>query len=117
MQRVLFVCIGNSCRSQMAEGFARAYGGDVMVPASAGIAPALMVAADSRRAMTEKKISVDDHFPKILAQLAKLKFDLIVNMCGVELPESLANIRTSKVLDPVGPTYEMQCCLMAEIET
>ena len=40
LKRVLFVCIGNSCRSQMAEGFARAYGSDVMAPASAGLAPA-----------------------------------------------------------------------------
>ena len=38
---VLFVCIGNSCRSQMAEAFARAYGRDVLVAASAGLAPAL----------------------------------------------------------------------------
>ena len=29
-KRVLFVCIGNACRSQMAEGFARTYGGDVI---------------------------------------------------------------------------------------
>ena len=38
--RVLFICIGNSCRSQMAEGFARTYGADVTIPASAGLATA-----------------------------------------------------------------------------
>src|SRR5213078_2561729 len=100
-KRVLFVCIGNSCRSQMAEGFARAYGSDVMLPASAGIAPALMVAADTRRAMKEKNISLDDHFPKSVEQLAKARFGLIVNMSGVELPESLGAIRTWKVRDPI----------------
>ena len=103
MQRVLFVCIGNSCRSQMAEGFARAYGKDVMIAASAGVAPALMVAADTRRSMKEKNILMDDHFPKSLQQLANVKFDLIVNMSGVELPETLSTpIRTWKVRDPIG---------------
>src|SRR5689334_5770326 len=101
MQRVLFVCIGNSCRSQMAEGFARAYGSDVILAASAGVAPALMVAFDTRRAMKEKNISLDDHFPKSLEQLANVHFDLIVNMSGVELPEkSGAPVRTWKVRDP-----------------
>ena len=46
LKRVLFVCIGNSCRSQMAEGFARAYGSDVMAVASAGLSPATRIAPD-----------------------------------------------------------------------
>ena len=45
--RVLFICIGNSCRSQMAEGFARRYGDDVILPASAGLSPAFMIAQDT----------------------------------------------------------------------
>jgi arsenate reductase len=36
IRRVLFVCVGNTCRSQMAEGFLRAYGGDGVVVRSAG---------------------------------------------------------------------------------
>ncbi|MGI8990585.1 MAG: arsenate reductase ArsC, partial [Bryobacteraceae bacterium] len=39
MKRVLFVCIGNCCRSQMAEGFANTYGRDVLAAGSAGLAP------------------------------------------------------------------------------
>jgi len=117
MQRVLFVCIGNSCRSQMAEGFARAYGKDVMIAASAGVAPALMVAADTRRAMKEKNILMDDHFPKSLQQLANVKFDLIVNMSGVELPDTLTTpIRTWKVRDPIGTKYDVHCGVRDEIE-
>jgi len=53
-KRVLFVCLGNSCRSQMAEAFARAYGSDVLIAASAGLTPASGVAADTSRAMAEK---------------------------------------------------------------
>src|SRR5215471_15736984 len=116
MQRVLFVCIGNSCRSQMAEGFARAYGADVMRAASAGVAPALMVAADTRRAMKEKNISLDDHFPKSLEQLANANFDLIVNMSGVELPRGFGTIRTWKVRDPIGTKYDAHCAVRDEIE-
>jgi arsenate reductase (thioredoxin) len=116
MQRVLFVCIGNSCRSQMAEGFARAYGSDVMRAASAGVAPALMVAADTRRAMKEKNIALDDHFPKSVEQLSRAQFDLVVNMSGVELPETLGTIRTWKVRDPIGTKYDAHCAVRDEIE-
>ena len=49
-QRVLFVCVGNACRSQMAEGFAHAYGADVMEPHSAGLAPAMAVPVVPRSA-------------------------------------------------------------------
>ncbi len=81
-KRVLFVCIGNSCRSQMAEGFARAYGADVVIPASAGVAPALGVAPDTVRAMLERNIDIRDHFPKTIRQLGRARFDLAVNMSG-----------------------------------
>ena len=84
--RVLFVCLGNSCRSQMAEAFARALGGDVMIPASAGLAPGWGIAPDTMRAMEEKNILMRDHFPKSLRNLARIRFDLIVNMCQRPLP-------------------------------
>src|SRR5438105_12620274 len=116
MQRVLFVCIGNSCRSQMAEGFARAYGSDVMIAASAGVAPALMVAADTRRAMKEKNIALEDHFPKSLDQLSNVPFNLIVNMSGVELPDMSAPVRTWKVRDPIGTKYDVHCAVQDEVE-
>ena len=49
-KRVLFVCIGNSCRSQMAEAFARAYGADIMEVQSAGVSPATMASSVAVRA-------------------------------------------------------------------
>ena len=81
-KRVLFVCIGNSCRSQMAEGFARTYGDDVLIAASAGLAPAFSVAPDTQRAMLEKNIDLRDHFPKSIRHLGRSQFDLVVNMSG-----------------------------------
>src|SRR2546428_11597948 len=63
-KRVLFGCIGNSCRSQMAEGFARAYGSDVMVARSAGLSPATVIAPLTRQGVAERKFRLDDHFPE-----------------------------------------------------
>src|SRR5258708_38170813 len=71
----------------MAEGFARMYGSDVMIPASAGLAPATAVAPDTIRAMDEKNIDIRDQFPKSLRQLGRADFDLGINMTGVFLPK------------------------------
>ncbi len=111
------MCIGNSCRSQMAEAFARAYGSDVMIPASAGVAPALGVAPDTRRAMKEKNISLDDHFPKSVQQLSTIHFDIIVNMSGVDLAvDYVAQVREWNVRDPIGTKYEAHCEIRDQIE-
>jgi arsenate reductase len=118
MQRVLFVCIGNSCRSQMAEAFARAYGSDVLIAASAGLAPALMVASDTKRAMREKNLSLDDHFPKSLQQLSNVPFNIIVNMSGTDLPGGLnAPVRVWDIRDPIGTRFHTHCAIRDEIES
>jgi arsenate reductase len=116
--RVLFICIGNSCRSQMAEGFARTYGADVVIPASAGLAPAYMVAPDTVRAMDEKNIDLRDHFPKSLKQLGRAQFDLFVNMSGFDLPPEIDTpVREWPVPDPIGEDYDTHCKIRDEIET
>ncbi|HXM45574.1 MAG TPA: hypothetical protein VN924_30335 [Bryobacteraceae bacterium] len=115
--RVLFVCIGNSCRSQMAEGFARTYGTDVMIPASAGLAPAFMVAPDTVRAMDEKNIDVRDQFPKSLKQLGRAQFDLFVNISGFALPPGIdIPVRDWDVPDPIAEDYETHCKIRDDIE-
>src|ERR1700760_227104 len=53
-KRILFVCIGNSCRSQMAEAFARAYGSDVLWVQSAGLSPASIVAPLTKQMLAER---------------------------------------------------------------
>jgi len=108
--RVLFVCIGNSCRSQMAEGFARTYGQDVMVAASAGLAPAPGVSQDTVHVMDEKNIDLRDQFPKSFYATDLAEFDLIVNMSGFELPAGLTTpARHWDVPDPIGEEYETHC--------
>jgi arsenate reductase len=117
LKRVLFVCIGNACRSQMAEGFARTYGGDVMIPASAGLAPASAVAPDTIRAMDEKNIDLRDHFPKSLRQLGRADFDLVINMTGVFLPKEFkGRIVDWEVADPVFMEYAEHCEIRNAIE-
>ena len=116
--RVLFVCVGNACRSQMAEGFARAYGSDVMIAASVGLAPATAVAPATIRAMEEKNIDLRDHFPKSLRQLGKAEFDLVVNMAGFFLPKEFkGRLVDWEVADPVFMDYADHCKVRDRIET
>lgn len=120
MKRVLFVCIGNACRSQMAEGFARTYGSDVIIPASAGLAPAMNLARDTKTAMMEKHIDLRDHFPKTIRHLGRAQFDLVVNMSGSEIPAGWvpgATVIEWDVDDPVFMTYEDHCKVRDQIET
>ena len=115
--RVLFVCIGNSCRSQMAEAFARTYGSDVLIPASAGLAPAMIIAPDTLRAMDEKNINLRDQFPKSLQHLGRAQFDLIVNMSGYDLPEDIGvPVREWPVPDPVSSDFKTHCEIRDDIE-
>jgi arsenate reductase (thioredoxin) len=120
VKRVLFVCIGNACRSQMAEGFARAYGSDVIIPASAGLGPATHVARDTKHVMAEKGIDLKDHFPKAIQHLGRAQFDLVVNMSGSEIPAERipgATVVEWDVDDPVFMKYEDHCKIRDRIET
>jgi arsenate reductase len=114
---VLFVCVGNSCRSQMAEAFARTYGNDVLIAASAGVAPAFSIAPDTMRAMDEKNIDLRDHFPKSIRQLGRSQFDIVINMSGVPLPP-LAGARMLEwdVEDPIGMDYDEHCQIRDVVE-
>ena len=61
--RLLFVCVGNSCRSQMAEGLARAMGGDAVEAASAGTMRAQQVASKAVEVMAELGIDISGQRP------------------------------------------------------
>ena len=65
---LLFVCVGNSCRSQMAEGLARALGGDRVRASSAGAIPAEMVAPKAIQVMEELGIDISSQQPKLITQ-------------------------------------------------
>ena len=103
-QRVLFLCIGNSCRSQMAEGFARAYGHDVIDVVSAGLSPAMLVDLNTKAVMGERGISLEDQFPKPLDQALTPVPNLLINMSGSSVPHFASEIPSEvwRVRDPVG---------------
>ena len=116
-KRVLFVCIGNACRSQMAESFARVYGSDVLVPSSAGLFPAKAVPPDTFRAMEEKNLDLSGQVPKSLEDLDGAKFDIILNMSGFPLPPmGGAAVREWAVPDPIVMDYEGHCAVRDRIE-
>ncbi len=116
-KRVLFVCIGNSCRSQMAEGFARAYGADVMVAASAGLSPAAIVQPLTTQVMASRNVRIDGQFPKGMEILTREKFDVIVNMSGEKLPVAPgAKTREWSVRDPIGQTEAVYKSVAEQIE-
>ena len=116
-RRVLFLCLGNSCRSQMAEGFARAYGADVIAAQSAGLTPAIDVAPLTLQVMREKNIDLGDAFPKGLDAVIGNGTDLIVNMSGHKLPaKSAAPVEDWEVRDPIGESEEVYRDVRDEIE-
>lgn len=65
---LLFVCVGNSCRSQMAEGLARALGGDRVRATSAGAVPADVVAPKAVQVMEELGIDISGQQPKLISR-------------------------------------------------
>ncbi|MEO0086302.1 MAG: arsenate reductase ArsC [candidate division WOR-3 bacterium] len=84
--RILFACVGNSCRSQMAEGFCRQMGTGVEC-ASAGSNPAAQVAPLAVAVMQEDGVDISAARPKGFKDLPDLKFDYLVTMgCEVVCP-------------------------------
>lgn len=100
--KVLFICLGNACRSQMAEAFARAYGADALEPYSAGIAPAARVSRITRQVMSERSIDLDGHSPKSINQYDLNSFDLIINLSYYALPRTRTRVVQCPVRDPMG---------------
>ncbi len=80
-QRVLFLCTGNSCRSQMAEGWLRKLGGPDFDVFSAGSKPAGYVHPLAIDAMQEVGIDISRHHSKSLEEFAGETFDYVITVC------------------------------------
>jgi len=78
--KVLFLCTGNSCRSQMAEGWARHLRGDLIDAYSAGIFPA-GVSSRAKKVMAEAGVDISDQASKHVADLVGIDFDYIITLC------------------------------------
>ena len=80
-RKVLFLCTGNSCRSQMAEGWARRLAPDRIEPHSAGVEPSGLNPL-AVKAMREAGVDITAQQSKSLEQLPPVHFDLVVTLCG-----------------------------------
>ncbi len=79
--RILFLCTGNSCRSQMAEGWARALKGQQVEAYSAGI-ETHGLNPDAVKVMAEAGVDISGHRSKKADALAAVDFDYVVTVCG-----------------------------------
>ena len=105
--RLLFVCVENANRSQMAEAFARKIGGARVEAFSAGSRPSGRVNPRAIEAMRERGCDLTTHVSKSVADLPPVEFDAAVTMgCGDACPEVRAKLREDwSIPDPreMGP--------------
>jgi protein-tyrosine-phosphatase len=102
VKKVLFVCVENSNRSQMAEAFARMHGGDKIEAHSAGSRPSGRVNPKAIEAMNELGYDLTQHTSKGLDSFNGSEVEVAVTMgCGDECPLVLAKQRVDwKIPDP-----------------
>ena len=81
MLKILFLCTGNACRSQMAEAWARHLKGGQIEAHSAGIEPAGLD-VDAVRAMAEAGVDISGHRSKHVDELSEIRFDYVVTVCA-----------------------------------
>lgn len=79
-KNIMFLCTGNSCRSQMAEGWAKKYWGHEFDVYSAGTKKHGMNER-AMRVMKEAGVDISTHFSKTTEELPSVKFDYVVTVC------------------------------------
>jgi protein-tyrosine-phosphatase len=117
---VLFVCIGNACRSQMAEAIARHNTSDVIEASSAGIVPFGQIPETTRIVLDELGISIDRQTSKPLRTEDLSAADLVINMTGrsgaAVFDEPLPQFEDWDVGDPYGLNLAVYRSIRDEIE-
>ncbi len=94
MKRLLFVCVENSNRSQMAEAFARIHGGAVVEAYSAGSRPSGRINSKAIASMSEAGYDLAQHRSKSLEEVPQLEYDFVATMgCGDACPQVHAKRR------------------------
>jgi arsenate reductase (thioredoxin) len=95
--KVLFLCTGNSCRSQMAEGWTRHLRGDAIAPYSGGLDPH---GVDPRavRVMAEVGVDISNQRSKLVDEFGRVPFDYVVTVCGHANEHCPVFLRSTKVI-------------------
>ena len=78
--KILFLCTGNSCRSQMAEGWAEKLKSDCIEAFSAGVYP-VGVSSRAIKIMAEAGVDISGHRSKHVDELCGIKFDYVITLC------------------------------------
>lgn len=79
--KILFLCTGNSCRSQMAEGWAKHLKGNEFEVYSAGIEKHGLNPY-AVQVMKEAGVDISKHYSKLLSELKGIEFDFVITVCG-----------------------------------
>ncbi|KAF0157164.1 MAG: Arsenate reductase [Ignavibacteria bacterium] len=80
-KKILILCTGNSCRSQMAEGFLKSFDWELEVN-SAGTKPATQVHPKAVQVMSEIGIDLSENYPKMVDEFLNQGFDYVITVCG-----------------------------------
>ena len=78
--KILILCTGNSCRSQMAHGFLQSFDKNIVV-CSAGTEPAKQVNQKAVKVMSEVDIDISHHYPKMVDQYLADEWDYVITVC------------------------------------
>jgi len=117
-KKVLFVCIENSCRSQIAEAILNHFYWQNFVAYSCGSKPSGFVNPNAIKVMKQKRIDISDYKSKGFDELGDIKFDYIITMgCGDECPfyPAIKHIQWN-ISDPKGKSIEFFFKIVNEIE-
>lgn len=79
--RILILCTGNSCRSQMAHGFLQSFNKELEIH-SAGTRPATNVNPKAVEVMNEVEIDISQHIPKSVENYLNEEWDYVITVCG-----------------------------------
>ena len=93
--KVLILCTGNSCRSQMAHGFLQSFSSEIGV-FSAGTKPAEMINRKAVEVMKEAGIDISDHTPHHVSEYINESWDYVITVCGganESCPVFVGNVR------------------------
>ena len=120
MPQVLFVCVHNSGRNQMAEAFAKQLSGGTVDVESAGTQPSGAVNSVVMQAMQEKGIDLSGSRPKLLTQEMVDRADLVITMgCSIEesCPATVVPSEDWGLEDPAGQPIEQVRRIRDEVES
>jgi len=103
--RVLFVCIGNACRSPMGEAIAKQDASDVIVATSAGLYAMGMIPEMTQTTLEKNGYSANGLWSKGLREIESADVDLVINLSGYERAQALekfVQMENWEVSDPYG---------------